>query len=120
MKKTNKYADTHFLQETLEELKDNGLTENDIVWIGNHKTKCDWHTFIQLADFYYDDGFGIEEIQLDLKIVGKDWWLERDEYDGSERWVFKKLPVMPKDTCFSINEICTLDLTEYESNKKQR
>lgn len=33
-----------------------------------------------------------QEVAHDLKIVGDDWWLERSEYDGAERWNFKTLP----------------------------
>lgn len=29
-------------------------------------------------------------------MAGDDWWLERAEYDGSEWWKFKTLPVEPK------------------------
>jgi len=26
-------------------------------------------------------------------VVWDDWWVEREEYDGSERWNFKELPI---------------------------
>ena len=39
-----------------------------------------------------DSGYGSAEIREDLVIVGKDWWLERDEYDGSEWWAFHTMP----------------------------
>jgi hypothetical protein len=29
---------------------------------------------------------------LKIIVVGKDWWLERHEYDGSEWWEFKTMP----------------------------
>ena len=29
------------------------------------------------------------------KIVGDNWWLERDEYDGAEGWEFKVMPIKP-------------------------
>ena len=41
----------------------------------------------------YDSGFGAQEIASDLMIIGEDWWLERFEYDGSEHWEFKQLPL---------------------------
>lgn len=40
----------------------------------------------------YDAGYGSAEIREDLLIVGTDWWLERDEYDGSEWWTFCMMP----------------------------
>ena len=35
---------------------------------------------------------------MDLLIVGKDFWLERVEYDGSEWWEFKTMPREPEET----------------------
>lgn len=38
--------------------------------------------FIEVAKrTNYDDGYGGVEIPQSLLIVGKDWWLERHEYD---------------------------------------
>ena len=34
---------------------------------------------------------------IDLKIIGKDWWMERREYDGAEWWEFKKAPFFNKE-----------------------
>ena len=48
----------------------------------------------------YDNGYGGNEIPLSLKIVGKDWWLERDEYDGSEWFEYKTLPEKPEEELF--------------------
>ena len=55
-----------------------------------------WEEFAKLANKKYDNGYGGNEVPLDLIVVGKDWWLERHEYDGAEWWEFKKLPVKPK------------------------
>ena len=43
---------------------------------------------------------------MDLIVVGKDFWIERHEYDGSELWEFKRMPEEPKETR-------ELDLREY-------
>ena len=53
--------------------------------------------FIEVAKRtnYDDDGYGGVEIPKSLKIVGKDWWLERHEYDGSEWFEFKTMPERP-------------------------
>lgn len=48
--------------------------------------------FFQSMDFKYDCGFGLEMIPTDLKLVGKDFWIERKTYDGSEWWEFKQKP----------------------------
>lgn len=54
-----------------------------------------WAEFAALADFNYNSGYGGNEIEGSLKIVGADWWLERGEYDGSEWWEFKTMPKRP-------------------------
>ena len=46
-------------------------------------------------NIYYDSGYGSNEIPMNLVIVGDNWWLERAEYDGSEWWEFKTLPIKP-------------------------
>lgn len=40
----------------------------------------------------YHSGYGAAHVPTDLVIVGKGWWLERGEYDGSEWWDFKEIP----------------------------
>lgn len=83
----------NLLKETLEVLEKHGLTIDDIEWIGSEDFKI--ANFFDIASIKYDDGFGAQEIPFDLVIVGKDWWLERYEYDGSEQWEFKKKPTEP-------------------------
>ena len=60
--------------------------------------KNTWDNFSSNANFSYDNGYGGEEIPLDLIVVGKDFWLERHEYDGSEWWEFKSMPDEPEET----------------------
>jgi hypothetical protein len=89
-------GDKNLYNETIEILNDNNLTENDVVWVGNKEFKMSWSEFKDIAfNTWYDSGFGWEYIQLNLLIVGKDWWLERHEYDGSEWWEYKRLPFEP-------------------------
>lgn len=86
----------NLLKETLEVLKRHGKSTDDVVWIGDGNCfPINWNTFKTLADFDYDDGYGCVEINQQLVIVGEDWWLERYEYDGSENWVYKTLPMRP-------------------------
>ena len=46
-------------------------------------------------DFEYDDGFG-EQVLFGAVILSDGSWLERDEYDGSEKWVWKSMPMLPE------------------------
>lgn len=87
----------NFRQETLDKLKAHNKDLSDIDWVGNYDTRVDIEEFLKTADLVYDDGYGATFIDSDLLIVGKDWWLERHEYDGAEDWVFKQLPIKPKD-----------------------
>lgn len=87
----------NLLKETKEVLKKNGKTIDDVIWIGTDKHFIDKETFIRLADTEYDAGYGSPEVATNLVIVGKDWWLEREEYDGSEWWEFNTLPIKPKE-----------------------
>jgi len=86
----------NLLIETIDKLKEKGLTPDNVLWVGNYEVKTDWENFAKIANKEYDSGYGGQEIASDLLIVGKDWWLERHEYDGSEWWEFKQLPKEPK------------------------
>ena len=84
----------NLLEETKEKLAVCHKTPKDVLWIGTSdgSEAITWEEFEKLADFDYDDGYGAAEIRMDLVVVGKDWWLERYEYDGSEWWEYKKQP----------------------------
>jgi hypothetical protein len=87
----------NLLEETKGVLEGNGLTFEDVEWIGSESHGyIDIDTFIKFADIEYDAGFGGQKIAQDLVIVGKNWWLERGEYDGSEWWAYKTLPKKPE------------------------
>lgn len=89
---------SNFKQETLEELSEHGLRWEDVEFVQTDKIRVkDKNKFLEQMDFDYDDGFGSQEIPSELVIVGKDWWLERHEYDGSEWWEFKRLPIKLKE-----------------------
>lgn len=78
-------------EETIEALEMHGKTWEEVCFIcGDDFCVSNFEEIAKTTD--YDCGFGGQEIGLDLKIVGKNWWLERHEYDGSEWWEFKKLP----------------------------
>lgn len=82
-------------KETLQVLKDNGKTAEDIRWVGGNKYAIPTELFWKLADAEYDNDYGSQRVATDLVVVGNDWWIERAEYDGSEWWEFKTLPVKP-------------------------
>jgi len=86
----------NLLKETLAALKENGKTENDVLWAGSRDMSTSWENFKKIADVEYDNGFGGQEVATDLMVVGNDWWLSRGEYEGSEWWNFNTLPIKPE------------------------
>jgi hypothetical protein len=85
----------NLLTETIDKLKECDRSPSSVEWIGNGKFYFTWEEFTEIANKDYDDGYGGNEVPLDLKVVGTDYWLERHEYDGSEWWEYKELPVKP-------------------------
>lgn len=94
--KKDNYHDTNLLEETLEVLKRHNKTFQDVMWIGTQNEYITPGQFKEYAhNIWYDSGFGGAEIKEQLFVVGNDWWLERHEYDGSEWWEFKSMPIKP-------------------------
>jgi len=100
------------LEETINILKEENKTPDDILWCGS-KTfgYFTWNDFERIADTQYDSGYGGQEVATDLLIVGKNFWLERHEYDGSEWWEYKEQPTKPD------NKINLLALTRGQARK---
>lgn len=98
----------NLLKETENILAQNGKTFGDVLWCGTVNEFMSVAKFKELAAISYDDGFGAQEIATDLIVVGKDFWLERHEYDGSEWWEFKTMPVKPKKE-FNGSTVCNGD-----------
>ena len=87
----------NLLKETLKILKENKKEQKDILWCGSKEFGYfSFEEFKKISNEEYDDGFGGQEVVTDILIVGKDFWLERHEYDGSEWWEFKSIPKKPK------------------------
>lgn len=91
----------NLLKETIEDIKQSGHDQNDIIFIGSEFSgySCTWDEFIKLADHEYDAGFGAQKVATDLVIVfndGAKMW--RREYDGSERWDYSSPFKMPMET----------------------
>lgn len=98
-------------KETLNKIADSNRTINDIVWakIVRHPSLVDepivsilkvnhsedeLNDFINSLNYNYDDGYGIQEVYGTI-MFKNNVWLERVEYDGSERWALKKIPSIP-------------------------
>ena len=91
----------NLLKETKTILKKNGKTIKDIVAVQGADFAISVDNFLALADVEYDNGFGSPKVAEDLLVIGKDVWLERHEYDGSEWWEYKSIPnlnVLPMQT----------------------
>lgn len=86
---------TNLLKETLGVLECNNKTLDDVEWIGDEHFFISKEDFLKKADKYYDAGYGCAEVNMNLTICGKDFWLERHEYDGSEWWEYKTMPQKP-------------------------
>jgi len=92
-------------EETLNVLIKNNKSWDDVLYISNTKKnefllfEIPKNEFEEIAKtINYDNGFGGNEISMYLAIVGENWWLERYEYDGSERWIYKEKPEKPNMT----------------------
>ena len=94
-------------QETLEAMKENGKTIEDIAWIGCVQFSIPISLFFKLADTEYDDGWGKVEVAGDLQIVFNDnSVLFRKEYDGAEWWGFvdPNKPSSERDDIIALTE----------------
>ena len=85
----------NLLKETIMFLAKIGKTLEDVLWIGGNDFTISKDDFIHLANVEYDNGYGINYVPRDLKLVGSDWWIQRREYDGSEGWEYMTFPTKP-------------------------
>lgn len=87
----------NLLTETKEILKENDIELSEILWVGSSQDDfyIPLENALEIMDIEYYDGFGAQSVAKDLIVVGKNWWLERHEYDGSEWWEFKRIPIKP-------------------------
>ena len=102
--------------ETLEVLKHNHKSWADVKWIGHQDGNVKIHPdyFLEIADAEYDSGYGGQEVNAALVVVGDDWWLERHEYDGSEWFEFKMMPTLQQDSKFG--KAVFISKTEYQDD----
>lgn len=86
----------NLLKETVSVLNEHNKTLDNIEWIGSKDGYITLETFKRLADVYYDSGYGAPEVALDLIIVGKDFYMAREEYDGCEWWEYHSMDMFQK------------------------
>lgn len=80
---------TNLWDETIDILKEHDKTFEDIRFIQGHDFKITKENFEQVAKkTNHYSGF----VATDLVVVGKNWWLERGEYDSFEWWEYKESP----------------------------
>lgn len=91
--------------ETLEVLSEYGKSWDDVLVICGESFQITKEQFLQLSDIEYYEGFGCQEVASDLMIVGKDFWLERYEYDGAEHWEYKTMPDITNKPFIKINTL---------------
>lgn len=116
-------------EETTSALKENGKTWEDVRYIVSREEGYfeDDGTYIEdglpkiiPTDFFvmyaqnihYDNGYGSAEVNMNLMIVGDDWWLERHEYDGAEWWEYKTKPRWVVYTASTKSEMMRLIMGE--------
>lgn len=58
-------------------------------------TKEQYNEFLQKLDFQYDSGYGTQYL-TGIIWYENDAWSERGEYDGSEWWEHKQMPIIPQ------------------------
>lgn len=88
----------NLLKETLEVLKENGRSFDDVLFIQGSDFGITKEQFLTLADIEYDNGYGAAKVAEDLEIIGKDFSMCRVEYDGSEWWGFHSfIPPVKKE-----------------------
>ena len=90
----------NFLRETIESIGETNHSEQDVMFVGSAdgEYRVSWDKFKEISNFEYDNGYGGQEVAYDLIVYFKDGsWLERYEYDGSERWYFVGLKNFRED-----------------------
>lgn len=82
----------NLLDETIEVLKQNEKTIDDVLWVGNTDYKTSWDNFVKVAkDTYYGKKYKGLIVAEDLVVMGKDFWLERNIYTPNSWWEFKSI-----------------------------
>lgn len=70
-------------------------TDSFVIDLKHPHTEKELEEFINKLDFYYDNGYGSQE--LGGVVWLEDAWLTRGEYDGSEWWDYNRYPDIPEE-----------------------
>lgn len=84
---------TNLWKETIRVLEEHGKTFENVEYIQGADfgiTKENFEKIAKKSD--YDSGFGAARVAEDLVVVGDNWWIERNDYDGNEWWEYKEKP----------------------------
>lgn len=82
--------------ETIKKLDAHGKSWKDVKSVCLEDVCLSKENFRDIAmAVEYNNGYGTARVRKDLKIVGDSFWLERDEYDGSEWWAYREKPEIP-------------------------
>lgn len=94
----------NLLEETKKKLEEYGKSLSDITFVQGKTFGMSVEKFIEIADTFYDAGYGSSKVAEDLIVGGNGWWLERNEYDGSEWWEYKEYPsILPiEDSVYAV------------------
>ena len=71
-------------KETMRIMKEHHKTPRDIIWVGCRDFQIPIDQFWKLADVEYNNSFGSPKVAQDLVVVGEDWYLQRNDYDGMD------------------------------------
>lgn len=69
--------------------------ENDLIKLPVGYTEEQYNQFLEQLDFQYDSGYGSQYLQ-GIIWYENDMWSERGEYDGSEWWEYRQMPIIPE------------------------
>lgn len=84
---------TNLWQETIEVLKEWGSTFEDVIAIYGNDFKITKENFKEVAQkTEYYAGYGSPKVAIDLTILGKNFIMKREEYDGAENWQYIVFP----------------------------
>ena len=89
----------NYADETIHTLDSaGGYSVEDIDWIGTFNFIIPIDEFFKAArNTNYNNGYGSAVTPMDIVIFMKDGcWFERNEYDGSEWWVYRKPYTKPQ------------------------
>ena len=111
-------------------LNENKHTFEDVIWIGNSEFSIPIENFVTLSKQLSDSGrFDYDRLSKDIKIVGKDFWLEINPFieyypyldpfeplSDINLWVYKTQPAQPTiEKC--VNALSLDQASEYQKEK---